>query len=125
VGNSYCVTPTIELPLNVSKGIETPKPHSTPSASHVHRTDNIMETTNIQFITALAEDWLECVCGNDPMSAGFSLTNRDGDDLDNGGEWPEPLYLCRDCGLIIDHRTINLDARTVRVIGRVRPPVTI
>ncbi|GAB3901379.1 hypothetical protein ACFQ1S_00335 [Kibdelosporangium lantanae] len=82
-----------------------------------------MQSTNTEFIKAIAEDWLECECRNHPEACGFALTDRDGRNLDNNPElWIERLYRCNQCGLIVDHSTIDLDAQTVRVVGRVAPP---
>ncbi|CAM4296163.1 hypothetical protein KIPE111705_46720 [Kibdelosporangium persicum] len=82
-----------------------------------------MNTVDIATITATAEDWWECACGNDPTFAGFALTDETGRDFDDSpGQWPGRYYLCRSCGLVIDWATVDLAARTVRVVGHIPTP---
>jgi hypothetical protein len=94
--------------------------NATLGASYVYRTGSAMHTTDTKTITATAEDWWECACGNHPIYAGFALTDETGRNFDDSpDQWPGRLYLCNECGLVIDWKTVDLDARTVGVIGHI------
>jgi hypothetical protein len=81
-----------------------------------------MLTTTIKTITATADDWWVCECGNNPGSGGFSPCDRAGNEVEPTPElWPESLCMCRDCGLVINTETVDLTAHTVDIIGRVTP----
>lgn len=74
---------------------------------------------DVAAITAHAEDWWECRCGNKPCYSGFDTIDRDGNDVANEPErWTEPLYRCNSCGLVVDASTTDTAARTITVIGR-------
>ena len=54
------------------------------------------------------EDVLHCSCGNDGggFGTGFDTCSRDREIVEPTEElWPEPLYMCRDCGTIVDLET--------------------
>ena len=63
----------------------------------------------IERITAEPGDpdaW-HCLCGNQPCDGGFYPCDTDGNEMDPviGSDWPE-LYVCADCGRIIDMDTL-------------------
>jgi hypothetical protein len=65
-------------------------------------------------ITAKADDWWVCPCGNEADRKGFFPCDRNGRHVEPTAEaWPEPLYVCDRCGRIIAHGTR-------RVVGRRR-----
>jgi hypothetical protein len=72
-----------------------------------------------EFITAEAEDrdaW-HCMCKNTPTGGGFYPCDESGNEMEPniGSDW-KGLYVCADCG-----RIINQD--TLEVVGRNLHPV--
>jgi hypothetical protein len=79
-----------------------------------------LASADVTTITALEEDWWRCACGNTPHSDGFVPVDRRGREVEpTARQWPEPLYLCTRCGLVMDAATVDMPARTVAVVGRV------
>jgi hypothetical protein len=75
------------------------------------RTARTQDTTG-EVIGAKAYDWWVCLCGNEADRDGFFPCDRRGAMVEPTAEaWPEPLYVCDQCGRIIEHGTR-------RVIGR-------
>ncbi|OXM59564.1 hypothetical protein CF165_47025 [Amycolatopsis vastitatis] len=75
---------------------------------------------NITTITAEEIDRWLCECGNTPHGDGFDFVDRHGNSVDPTPEqWPEPLYMCNNCGLVMDAATVDITAHTVAVIGRI------
>jgi hypothetical protein len=58
-------------------------------------------------------DWLRCLCQNTPDQAGFGPCLPDGTEVEpvDGGGWDGVLYLCYDCGRIVDQFTLEVTAR--------------
>lgn len=58
--------------------------------------------------TGWGDDAWICICGND-TSGGFYPCNRDGKQVDPSPEdWKEALYVCMDCGRIIEQDTLKV-----------------
>lgn len=59
------------------------------------------------------DDWLYCICGNDPSGAGFYPCLANGFEVEPtiGGLWDGKLYVCNQC-----NRIVNQD--TLEVVGR-------
>lgn len=55
--------------------------------------------------------WI-CVCGNMPAQGGFYPCDRAGNEMepDIGSDW-DGLYVCADCGRIIDQATLLVTGR--------------
>jgi len=76
---------------------------------------------DVATITAIEEDRWQCHCGNTPHSSGFAPVDRHGNEVEpTPAQWPEPLYRCNACGLVMDADTVDTAAHTVAVIGRVQ-----
>lgn len=90
--------------------------------SHYDRqrpTSTIVPAT-VATITAHEIDRWSCHCGNAPHSGGFDPVDQNGNAVEPTPEqWPEPLYICNECGLVVDAGTFDATAHTVAVIGRV------
>jgi hypothetical protein len=58
-------------------------------------------------------DWLVCLCGNDPSQSGFEPCLPDGTPVEpvTGGRWTGNLYVCSDCGRIVDQDTLHVTGR--------------
>ena len=56
-------------------------------------------------ITAKAEDWWECSCGNRPDTDGFYPCTKDGEIVEPTKEWDD-YYLCYLCGEIVHQKTL-------------------
>ncbi|UKD50910.1 hypothetical protein L3Q65_01035 (plasmid) [Amycolatopsis sp. FU40] len=76
--------------------------------------------SDVDTIEAAAEDFWICRCGNKPHGSGFVPVDRHGTEVDpTPSQWPELLYRCNGCGLVMDGSTVDTMARTVAVIGRI------
>jgi len=79
-----------------------------------------LSPADVATIAALEEDRWKCHCGNIPHSDGFAPANRRGREVEpTPDQWPEPLYVCNRCGLVMDAATVNLTTHTVAVVGRI------
>ncbi|HEY3480501.1 MAG TPA: hypothetical protein VGL02_16515 [Streptomyces sp.] len=75
---------------------------------------------DVDTIEAVEEDFWICRCGNRSHGAGFVPCDRDGTEVEPApSQWPEPLYRCNDCGLVMNGSTVDVVARTVAVVGRI------
>ncbi|MET9260445.1 hypothetical protein [Amycolatopsis sp. NPDC004079] len=75
---------------------------------------------DVDTIEAVEEDFWICRCGNKPHWSGFVPCDRNGTEVDpTPSRWPELLYRCNNCGLVMDGSTVDIAARTVAVIGRI------
>jgi hypothetical protein len=93
----------------------TPGPHPAPATATPTLTPADVDT-----ITAVEIDRWVCHCGNTPNAGGFDPVDRNGNSVDpTPQQWPEPLYVCNDCGLVMDADTVDTVAHTVAVIGRI------
>jgi len=76
---------------------------------------------NKEFITHEAgneEAWI-CICKNRPEGAGFYPCDNAGNMVEpTDRDWPDPLYVCDDCGRIIHVTT--LEVLGVRADGAIR-----
>jgi hypothetical protein len=61
-------------------------------------------------------DWLHCRCGNTPDQTGFQPCLPDGTEADpvEGGQWGGLLYVCGDCGRIVNQDTLEVTGRVVK-----------
>lgn len=50
------------------------------------------------------EDWI-CLCGNRPHHGGFYPCDEKGNEVEPDSRWSGRLYVCADCGRIIDQTT--------------------
>jgi len=54
------------------------------------------------------EAW-KCICGNTPTGGGFYACNENGDEVEpTEKEWTTNLYVCADCGMIINQNTLEV-----------------
>jgi len=54
------------------------------------------------------ENWV-CLCGNTPRDHGFYPCNHDGIEVEpTTNEWSERLYVCDNCGRIIEQDTLAI-----------------
>ena len=61
-------------------------------------------------------DALICLCGNTPTGAGFYHCNLNGDRVEpTEKDWTTGLYVCDDCGRIIDHKTLNVVGKNLKI----------
>lgn len=52
-------------------------------------------------------EWVTCICGNQPHTAGFYPCNEQGLIVEpTPEEWTTNNYVCSDCGLIFDNGTL-------------------
>ena len=65
------------------------------------------------------DDWLHCLCGNTPDQSGFSACSPDGTEVEPVGPpvWDGLLYVCLDCGRIINQETLEVRGRRGSVRG--------
>lgn len=72
-----------------------------------------MNTTGLPAtITALADDWYECECENNPAGGlGFASIADENNIV--------TTVVCLECGLVMNPATANLTTQTVSVVGRV------
>jgi hypothetical protein len=58
-------------------------------------------------------DWLHCRCGNTPDQTGFQPCLPDGTEVEPvaGGLWDGLLYVCGDCGRIVNQDTLEVTGR--------------
>ncbi|MFI5593679.1 hypothetical protein ACIA5G_52255 [Amycolatopsis sp. NPDC051758] len=85
-----------------------------------HRATPTLAPADVATIIAEEIDRWRCRCGNIPSSGGFDPVDRTGNSVDPTPEqWPEPLYVCNNCGLVMDADTVDTTAHTVAVIGRI------
>ena len=63
-----------------------------------------------QNFVILDDDWLICVCGNSPDMSGFYPCLDDGTVVSPtvSGPWQGRLYVCADCGRIIEQETVTV-----------------
>ena len=59
------------------------------------------------------DGWV-CICGNTPADDGFAPCNKNGDEVEPVEGW-EDLYVCLNCGAIIDQETLD-------IVGKNRNP---
>lgn len=59
------------------------------------------------------DDWIYCLCGNNPAFDGFAPCLRDGTVVEPTveGPWEERLYLCLKCNRIVDQVTLDVVAQ--------------
>jgi hypothetical protein len=57
------------------------------------------------------EAWI-CICGNTPTGGGFYPCDKNGDEMEPsiGSDW-DNLYVCADCGRIINQATLEVVGR--------------
>ena len=72
-----------------------------------------METTEHITHDANNPDTWKCICGNTPVSAGFYPCDEHGNEMEPVKGWKN-LYVCDDCGRIINQATLE-------VVGRREP----
>jgi Zn-finger protein len=75
----------------------------------------------IETITFEADDqdaWI-CFCGNTPRSAGFYPCDLNGNIVEpTEKDWKTDLYVCDDCGRIIDYKTLKVVGRNLEIASR-------
>jgi hypothetical protein len=62
------------------------------------------------------DDWLYCLCGNNPSMGGFGSCLPDGTPVEpvggsGPGAWDGRLYVCYVCGRIVDQDTLEVTGR--------------
>jgi len=60
------------------------------------------------------EAWV-CVCKNTPCGGGFFPCDEAGNEMDPIAGWKD-LYVCADCGRIIDQRTLQIVGRNPNAV---------
>lgn len=79
-----------------------------------------LAAAEVATIAATEEDFWKCHCGNTPHADGFVPVDRRGNEVEpTAKQWPEPLYACNRCGLVLDAASVDMTAHTVAVIGRI------
>jgi len=67
-----------------------------------------MNTTK-EKITEAADGWWTCNCGNSAVKSGFYPSDSSGREVDPiPGEWGGKLYVCFQCGRVIDQTTLEV-----------------
>ncbi len=63
--------------------------------------------------TSNSDDWI-CICGKDPSDYGFDTCDKAGKVIEPvvGGIWDGKLYVCNECGRIIDQDTCEVVVRS-------------
>jgi hypothetical protein len=57
-----------------------------------------------------------CICGNTPASAGFYPCDLNGNLVEpTEKDWTTNLYVCDDCGRIIDQDTLSVVGRNLKL----------
>lgn len=63
----------------------------------------------MQFIGAKSDDWMVCLCGNEPDKEGFYPCNVNGEMVEPTEEsWNGDLYACDGCGRIIGRSSLQV-----------------
>jgi ribosomal protein L37AE/L43A len=60
------------------------------------------------------DDWIYCLCGNDPSGEGFAPCLEDGTIVEPtvDGPWKARLYLCERCGRIVDQVSLLVTGKS-------------
>lgn len=83
------------------------------SADAVSHMAELLAGTERERITRDDGDWLHCLCGNTPDMGGFDSCLTDGTPVEPlaDGPWEGRLYVCMNCGRIVDQYTLEVVGR--------------
>lgn len=77
----------------------------------------------LETITFEAEDeeaWI-CLCENTPTGAGFYPCDFNGNIVEpTARDWTSDLYVCDDCGRMIDYKTLKVVGQNLKIASEYR-----